>query len=74
MSPLHAATSHTSDPAPRCSEPRVVEGLDGLASSLVGRGATMISDGVIEWPDGRRSCLLRDPDGHAVRLVEHRAG
>ncbi len=47
------------------------QGLDGLATSL---RAFFVSPGAIALPDSslgfRRGLLVRDPDGHAMRLVE----
>lgn len=45
-----------------------------LSQRLAAEGIRFVSSGMVRLPDGRlgyrRSALLRDPDGHAVQLVE----
>ncbi len=50
-----------------------VDALDELALALRARRAGLVSTDVAETPEGRRALVVRDPDGHAVRLVERAA-
>jgi catechol 2,3-dioxygenase-like lactoylglutathione lyase family enzyme len=49
-------------------------GLDGVAESLRTARAPLVSTGVVELPGDvpgfRKSIVVRDPDGHAVEIVE----
>ncbi len=52
----------------------VVEDLNGLAARLQASGVRQVSSGVVSFPGRQlgfaRALLVRDPDGHAVRLIE----
>ncbi len=55
-----------------------VDHLDGLAARLKPTGAALVSRGVIESARGprgadNRGLIIRDPDGHALELLEPRA-
>ena len=43
---------------------------DETAQSLRRLRSSLISAGVVVTPDGNKSILARDPDGHAVQVVE----
>ncbi len=49
-------------------------GADETCSHLRTSGARFVSTGTIEFPDAkpgfRKSCIVRDPDGHAVQIAE----
>jgi len=51
-----------------------VPNLDNAVAALEGRGIKRSSSAIATFPDGalgyRRAVLVRDPDGHALRLVE----
>jgi hypothetical protein len=48
--------------------------VDETTQSLRKARSAFISTGVVEVPDGkagfRKSVIVRDPDGHAVQIVE----
>ncbi|MEE9288292.1 MAG: VOC family protein [Bacteroidota bacterium] len=54
----------------------VVGGVEGAARVLLAHDAKFISPGAISVPEGKlgfhKGLLLRDPDGHAIMLVEKR--
>jgi catechol 2,3-dioxygenase-like lactoylglutathione lyase family enzyme len=54
----------------------VVGGVEGAAHDLLTRDAEFISPGEISVPEGKlgfhKGLLVRDPDGHAIMLVENK--
>jgi len=52
-------------------------GAAAILPDLNGAGASLVSPGLVELPEGpvpaRRAVMLRDPDGHALRLFEARS-
>lgn len=47
-----------------------VQGLEKIADKLLAGGFDYISHGIVKLPDGTSALMVRDPDGHAVLLVE----
>jgi hypothetical protein len=45
-----------------------------VSSMLLQAGGPMVSAGAVELPDGRagfrKAVTVRDPDGHAIQIVE----
>ena len=47
-----------------------VSGLDQLSEQLLAKNFQFISKGIVQLDDLNKALMLRDPDGHAVMLIE----
>ncbi|MEZ4932767.1 MAG: VOC family protein [Saprospiraceae bacterium] len=47
-----------------------VDGLDELAKQLLDSGFQFISNGIVQLENSQKALMVRDPDGHAVLLLE----